>query len=273
MTRPPNDIRHDLVLRILDHQILGPHGELLGNVDDIELVGNLPHLTVTGLMVGPAALSNRLPGKLGTWTYAVWRRLHPDRDPTPTVVPVTSVTGIGPAISIDARAAVALAGTFGLELWLRRYVISRIPGATAGNQQDPDLIDSAAGRPERERAAALLAPHPHGRALSSLLGQPVKDAHGTTLGVLCELRCSGQPANQRQTTLTVTHLQVTPHPAGSQLGYGADPHQGPAPLAALTHWWQRHDLLLDINDIDRNADAANHIQLKASARPTHPHRA
>ena len=29
--------RYDAVLRLLDHQIVGPQGELLGNVDDLQL--------------------------------------------------------------------------------------------------------------------------------------------------------------------------------------------------------------------------------------------
>lgn len=272
MNGPAVAERLDVVLRVLDHQILGPDDQLLGNVDDIELAGDLPNLRVTGLMVGPAALSQRLPGKLGSWTYAVWRRLHPDQDPTATVVPFGAVTEIGPAISLDEPTSKALAGTFGLEVWLRRHVVSRIPGAQAGDSNDPeDLVGSATAEGvDRDAAAALLAPRPSGRPLSDLLGRPVVDAAGQRLGVLCEVRCSGGPSENRK-SLKVTHLHATRHLSGSELGYGADPKQGPAAVGALVRRWQRSDLLIEIGGVKRITEEPVQIELKAGATPVHPH--
>lgn len=57
---PPRDTARPMsqrvVLRILDHQVVGPEGELLGNVDDLELVVSHDGWTITALQVGPAAL-------------------------------------------------------------------------------------------------------------------------------------------------------------------------------------------------------------------------
>src|SRR5690349_94039 len=86
--------RHDLVLRIMDHQIVGASGRMLGNVDDAVLERSSTDWVVTGLVVGPYGLGRRLPGRLGTWTLAIWRRLHPDSDPEPLIVPVGEVTSI-----------------------------------------------------------------------------------------------------------------------------------------------------------------------------------
>lgn len=55
----------DLVLRLLDHQIVGSGGELLGEVDNLEMMEIDGDLMVTGIVVGPAGLGPRLPGKLG----------------------------------------------------------------------------------------------------------------------------------------------------------------------------------------------------------------
>lgn len=262
--------RHDVVLRILDHQVTGSAGELLGNVDNLELVGDASDLRVTGLMVGPAALSERLPGKAGEWTYAVWRRLHPSADPLPTVVPLHHVTRIGPTIELDAEGSRALAATFGLERWLRRFVISRIPGATAGD--DKDVIDLAADPNTGSGATAVdLTPSSEGRAISRLLGLPVHDEGGADVGRICELRCAGRPADERQETMRVTHLQVARHMSGSELGYGADPSQGPRLLGALIRRWQRDDRLIPMDALTTVDLDTPRIVVSSSASLWHPH--
>jgi sporulation protein YlmC with PRC-barrel domain len=135
MARPVHDAQpvvHRAVLRLLDHQVVGPDGELLGNIDDLELVVSDEGWSVTALLVGPAALGQRLPGRLGRWTIAIWRRLRTDPDPRPCRVPVEQVHDIGSAVTVTRAAADSLAASFGLELWLCEYVVSRNPGATGG---------------------------------------------------------------------------------------------------------------------------------------------
>ena len=272
MSGPAPGRRCDVVLRVLDHQVVGPDDELLGNVDDIELVGDGSDAWITGLVIGPAGLSRRLPGRLGTWTYAVWRRLHPDHAPRATVVPVGSVTSLDSAVHLDHGAATALAQTFGLEIWLRRHVISRIPGATGGEPGEKDLVGSV----EPDHATSALRPSDPARSLSDLLGRPVVDAGGAKLGVVCELRCDASALDAADGAAEargwrVTHLQTTRHPSGSELGYGADPRQGPWLVARVVRAWQRHDRLIPLGEIADLWAADPSVRLRREARPVHPH--
>ncbi|HET7398664.1 MAG TPA: hypothetical protein VFJ94_09085 [Intrasporangium sp.] len=236
-----------MALRLLDHQIVGPRGQLLGNVDDLELVEADGALMVTGLLVGPAALGERLPGRLGEWVQAVWRRLHRGPDEH-VVVPMEQVTRVGSAVTVTEDAAQALLGTFGLELWLRRHVVSRIPGAKGGDDaEDPEAGEQASG--ERQREEVLVA-RPGGHPASGLLGARLVDGQGRDLGRVSELRCVGPPAHGPQAPLRVTHLHGTPHSAGARLGYGAtDAVQGPALLAALWRLRHRDDPVIPVEDI------------------------
>ena len=55
--------RHRVVLRLLDHQIVGPDDQLLGNVDDLQVLLSDNGWFITGLAVGPAALGRALAGQ------------------------------------------------------------------------------------------------------------------------------------------------------------------------------------------------------------------
>ena len=212
---------HDVVLRLLDHQLIGPDGTLLGNVDDLELVARGDEWRVTGIMVGPAALSQRMPGRLGDWLHAVWRRLHPAENPVPVVLPIEHVLSIDSAVHVDEPAAQALGLTFGLELWLREHVIGRLPGANAaGGEQDrrrADQGETERGRPgeppapAREPPAPARAPLEDARGLSSVIGRPVLDAAGERTGRVREVRCSGRPRGEQQSPLRVERILYTPH--------------------------------------------------------------
>jgi hypothetical protein len=52
-------------LHLLDRQLLDCNGEMLGKADDIELTDTPHGLTVTAVLTGPAALLDRLGGRLG----------------------------------------------------------------------------------------------------------------------------------------------------------------------------------------------------------------
>src|ERR1044072_953345 len=88
-------------LRILDHRVVGPDGELLGNVDDLELVVSHDGWNVTALQVGPAALGRRLPGALGRWTVAIWRRLQKGPEPHAARVGIEDVRDIDSTITVS----------------------------------------------------------------------------------------------------------------------------------------------------------------------------
>ncbi|CAN7369738.1 hypothetical protein LJR027_002060 [Terrabacter sp. LjRoot27] len=261
------------MLRLLDHQIVGPDGALLGNVDDLEMISDDTGWLVTGLMVGPAALSQRLPGLLGRWVYAVWRRLHPSSDPTPVVLPLAHVTSIGSVIEVNLAAAQALSSTFGLELWLREHVISRLPGATgdaeqlATGKQPPSVAETVAG----VLPLPVRAPLEGARGLSSLIGRTVLAPDGTFVGRVSEVRCVSRPPGHRLDALRARWVVYTRHLAGSELGYSTDRTQGPALVRRLVRIWQRHDRVVAIEHVIGLETTHGALRLDQAAAPRHPH--
>lgn len=263
-----------MVLRLLDHQIVGPDGTLLGNVDDLELVNEGDEWVIPGLMVGPAALSQRMPGLLGEWLYAVWHRMHPADDPAATVVPFENVVAIDSAVHVDEAAARALAGGFGLELWLREFVVSRLPGALGEDDQrrgDSDAGARRVGRRAEEPIAPARAPTSGSRGVSSVIGRTVVDAEGRAVGRVSELRCMGRPHDERQAPLRVRLVLYSPHLMGSELGYSVDRRQGPALVRRIVRTWQQHDRLVDVADVAGLDSVDGDLRLWPSASPRHPH--
>jgi hypothetical protein len=120
--------QYDAELHLLDRQIVDRDDAPVANVDDIELVVRADgRLAVAALLCGPGALGPRTGGRLGRWTTAIWRRLRPDESPQPGRIDATLVTGTDSAVHVSA--SVAELGVDGLEQWVRRYVVDRIPGA------------------------------------------------------------------------------------------------------------------------------------------------
>jgi hypothetical protein len=127
-SRPGFRRQYDAGLHLLDRQIVDRDGAPVANVDDLELTERADgRLAVAALLVGPGALGPRIGGRLGRWTVAIWRRLRPDVDPSPGRIDAALVTGTDSAVHLSA--AVSELRLDGLERWLRRYVIDRIPGA------------------------------------------------------------------------------------------------------------------------------------------------
>ena len=246
--------RLDLVLRVIDHQVVGPDGALLGNVDDIELAGTGSDLTVSGLAIGAEALSHQLPGRLGLWADAIRKRLSTGTDPVAFVLPIEHVTEIGSAITVDDEAAAALLRAQGFEAWLREHVVSRIPGAKGGDDperrlkrdgssQDRGLESEGEGEQGRSRSP-MRPPRKDATWLSSLHRRAVRDESGKHLGKVLELRCSTRSQPWR-----ITHLEVTRTVMGAELGYNVDPGQGPAFVGRLFRHLHRHDLLVPIDHV------------------------
>jgi sporulation protein YlmC with PRC-barrel domain len=257
--------RLDVVLRVLDHQVVGPEKELVGNIDDLELTPAGEPLAVTGFAVGPGGLSQRLPGRLGSWVGAVWRRLSADSDPQPVVVPVGHITAIGSAITVDDRSTRALAESFGLEHWLRRFVISRIPGAKGGSE--PERQEGGGPmRPSNVLEPPTRPPQPGCRWVSTLLRAPVVDDTGHRLGNLIELRCTSASEPWR-----VTHIQCTQSVLGTELGYHADPDLGPALLQRFFRRIQRHDLLIPVTEVTEIRPDPTRIIVATRDDRRHPH--
>lgn len=273
--RPTHPTSHRLVLRVLDHQVVGPDGELLGNVDDLGLVVDGATWSVTGLQVGPAALGQRLPGKLGEWTIAIWRRLTAEPHPQGAFVPFADVTDIGSAVTVGPSAAALLVESFGLERWLARYVVSRIPGAKGGGDQRP-----GGGGSQRQGAASDRG-GPGGRrragdgpprvSVSDVVGCVVLGDDGAELGVVHDLVCVEPPGRRRRDHLVVTHLVYGPHRAGSQLGYDADRRQGPLLVGALVRWWQRAHRVAPLEQVASLDLEVGTVQVLSAGEHVHPH--
>jgi hypothetical protein len=73
----------DGALHLLDRQLLDRNGEMLGKADDIELLDTPEGLTITAVLAGPAALLDRLGGRVGATLTNRYRRLRisePHRD-------------------------------------------------------------------------------------------------------------------------------------------------------------------------------------------------
>jgi hypothetical protein len=236
----------DIGLRLLDRQMVGAEDELLGNVDNLllETVDDRP--TVTAIVSGPAGLGPRFGGRVDGWMRAIWRRLRPEADPTPVVIPMAHVERIAAAVTLDDTAQQLVADGGQLERWLRHYLIARIPGATGG----PDRL---AGEPldPQGRASALGTPIPRdAHLISDLIGAPVRDSAGNSLGVVLDVSSAPpHPGRHRVGPLALTHLLYGRRRLGAEMGYVAQRRQGPWLVAAPLRAWQRADRLVPMKDV------------------------
>jgi len=226
----------DLALRLMDHQLVGAGGALLGNVDDLVLREDRSGVLVIGLVSGPEALGRRQPGLLGRWIVAVWQRLDPRERPRPLMVPMSHVRDIGSAVTVSDWAERVLDEANGLEQWLRRHVVGAIPGAKTGEHRLAGVAPSVPdAHEELDRPGDT-------RLLSELVGVAVVDAGGARLGTVSEVRA--EPFEQ--SGLEVGRLRVTsvvfgPRRLGGELGYRTLDDQGPWLLARAFRWWHRDD--------------------------------
>jgi len=63
----------DAGLHLLDRQVVDVEGQMVCNVDDLEITETTTgELSVTGLLAGPAALVPRFSGRLGGWLRDTW---------------------------------------------------------------------------------------------------------------------------------------------------------------------------------------------------------
>ena len=285
-TRQPT--RHRVVLRLLDHQVVGPDGELVGNVDDVELAISEDGWFVTALLVGPAALGGRLPGKLGRWTVAIWLRLQTSPDPRPARVPLAEVRDIGSAITVSGRASELLGRSFGLEGWLRRYVVTRIPGATGGGDEragggghERSGVARQEGADDAGRVGTTdlegqpLAPvvarsRPQTHSAAAVIAARVLGRDGAELGRVLELVCLEPARGAPRDHLRVTHVQYGRHRSWSRLGYESDPRQGPLLVGAVVRRWQRGHRIAPVEDVELDLRSGT-LTVASPASQVHPH--
>ena len=237
-----------LGLRLLDHQILGRDQEMFGNVDDVALEERDGRLVAVGLLRGPGAWAHRQPGALGRWGLAIWRRLDPREDPRPLVLPLDHVVAIGSAVHVDPWADGVLSRSDDLELWLRRHVVGRIPGARGGDHPfGGNLTSSPSSEPDQDLDLPSDA-----HLLSALIGAQVLRADGSPAGRVVEVRATqATPLTSRVGPLVVTSLVCGRRRLGGELGYREEREMGPAPVGAAVRWWHRHAAVTRWEDVAR----------------------
>lgn len=114
----------DLNDSLLDRQIVGEDGTVVGKVDDLELRTEGGTCVVDALLVGPEALADRFGGPIGKLLHRIGRGF---RARAPQRIPMNGIREVEPTIVVTT--AVARATESPSEDWLRRRVIGRIPGA------------------------------------------------------------------------------------------------------------------------------------------------
>ncbi len=114
----------DLADALLDREIAGEDGTLVGKVDDLDLREENGTLVVDALLVGPEALADRFGGLTGRLLRRLGRGFRAE---PPQRIPLSAIRRIEPTIVITN--AVAHQTSSPSEDWLRRKVVARIPGA------------------------------------------------------------------------------------------------------------------------------------------------
>jgi hypothetical protein len=120
-----------LGLDLLDRELLDSDGHRCGKVDDLELTvaGDAPEgaaPTVTAILTGPGALTNRLWGWPGRVARVMWRRVSPNPAGRRGKVPVEAIDSVD--YDVHLNISVDEAGLYDRERWAARLV-GRIPGA------------------------------------------------------------------------------------------------------------------------------------------------
>ncbi|OLP52464.1 hypothetical protein BJM39_01230 [Salmonella enterica subsp. enterica serovar Javiana] len=181
------------------------------------------------------------------------------------MVDMSHVRDIGSSVTVSDRAERVLHEAAGLEQWLRRHVVERIPGAKAGD----DRLTGTAAHPQDPHEEL---DRPEGtRLLSELVGAEVVDERGGSVGTVSEVRASAF----ERTGLEVGRLRVTsvvfgPHHLGGELGYRTIGDQGPWALARAFRWWHRGDREApwgQVGDVDWDG---RRLTLRGSGGLRHP---
>ncbi|MGW7357233.1 hypothetical protein ACWGI0_11550 [Streptomyces sp. NPDC054802] len=118
----------DAGLELLDRQLVDADGTSLGKVDDLLFTDPGPDggpPVLAALLVGQQAFGARLGNRPGLWWTGLARRISPAEGPVE--VPAELIGDVGPVISVDARIQ-AFPRLLGPERWLRRHLVSRLPG-------------------------------------------------------------------------------------------------------------------------------------------------
>lgn len=222
-----------ILIRLLDHQITDDDGRFLGKVDDLALREEGGELVVDALMVGPTALAPRYPGVLGRWGWAIWRRLSDASDPGAVLVPLEEVTGISADVRVTDGARDALLASFGLENWLRKHLVARIPGASGAGHPTSDDVDVPAWAGRERRPVPELGSTGDRHRLTELLRAQVVAADGSVRGRITDVEGRSGSGDDRVGPIRLTRVLVGPRSVGSSLGYSTAEQTGPLAINRL----------------------------------------
>jgi hypothetical protein len=116
---------------LLDAQVVDADDLPIGRVDDVELAvppdGGPPR--VEALLTGAEALGPRVGGTLGRLMTAVAARLRLREEPDgPTKIDPSLVSEVEPLVKLAIPLS-DLPDVAGLERWLARHFVARLPGA------------------------------------------------------------------------------------------------------------------------------------------------
>jgi hypothetical protein len=117
----------DLIRDVLDEQLVDRHQQPMGKVDGIvvEFVEDGPP-RVAYIEVGVLTQARRLHPRLEKWMARLLKRLGTQNDESFRISwSKVILTGNDLTVGVEAEETPALA----LELWLRKRVVGRIPGA------------------------------------------------------------------------------------------------------------------------------------------------
>jgi sporulation protein YlmC with PRC-barrel domain len=217
----------DAALNLLDRQVLDSEGQMVCNVDDLELTEDADgRLAVTGILVGPAALWPRLSGVLGNWFRETWIRFgeqYAHRD-LPAYLPLDVVDLVDSAVHLKT---------------VREGVLDRQPYAPEDE--------------ERHR-------------LAELLGMRVRTVEGDDLGQVIDVRLEPR-AMVRDPRLVVSHLVVGHGRPGSMLGYDRGDFRGPWLVRQVVIRLHRHTGMVPIAAVDRIDWEDSHLTVRGGLEP------
>ena len=120
----------DLGRDVLDKQLVDRHGQLMGKADGVVLEireGAPPR--VVAIEQGGATAGRRVGPRFARWVKALAQATGLS-DGEPRRYPFTAVMDVGRDVKLDVDAEEC--GAWIWERWLRRHIVSRIPGSGVG---------------------------------------------------------------------------------------------------------------------------------------------
>ena len=116
----------DLIRACLDKQVVNRHGHKMGRVDGIIIeVGDGKKPNVKAVEIGSSCQADRLHPRIGKLVRSISKRSGVAQDPFR--IPWTKVVSAGTEVIAGVEAESTPA--FAWELWLRKNIVARIPGA------------------------------------------------------------------------------------------------------------------------------------------------